>query len=140
MCPGHEANGEFAGESGNLYREWWRTENLRFSLILQIVENQRSKLENKKAERCVRSAKRQKNGGAYLCESKLILCFCKSLITKHSHRDTGIWLPNSVLKQAKMVSIYQKKSRDTKKSRNNQSRFPAKIPAIYKKNSPAVHK
>ena len=32
------------------------------------------------------------------------------------------------------------KSRDTKKSRNNQSRFPAKIPAIYKKNSPAVHK
>ncbi len=63
MCPGHEANGEFAGESGNLYRKWWRTENLRFSLILQVVENQRTKLGNKKAERCVRSAKRQKNGG-----------------------------------------------------------------------------
>ena len=63
MCPGHEANGEFAGESGNLYREWWQTENLRFSLILQIVENQRSKQGNKKAERGVRPAKRQKNGG-----------------------------------------------------------------------------
>ena len=63
MCPGHEANGEFAGDSGNLHREWWRTENLRFSLISQVVENQRTNLENKKAERCVRSAKRQKNGG-----------------------------------------------------------------------------
>ena len=48
------------------------------------------------------------NGGAYLCESKLILCFCNSLITKHSHGDTGIKAKNSVLKQAKMVSIYQK--------------------------------
>ena len=63
MCPGHETDGEFAGESGNLYREWWQTENLRLSLILQIVENQRSKLGNKKAERGVRPAKRQKNGG-----------------------------------------------------------------------------
>lgn len=63
MCPGHEANGEFAGESGNLHREWWRTENLRFSLILQIVENQRSKQGNKKAGRGVHPAKRQKNGG-----------------------------------------------------------------------------
>ena len=75
MCPGHETNGEFAGESGNLYRKWWRTENLRFSLISQVVENQRTKLGNKKAERCVRSAKRQKNGGAFFYESKLILFF-----------------------------------------------------------------
>lgn len=66
MCPGHEANGEFAGESGNLHREWWRTENLRFSLILQIVENQRSKQGNKKAGRGVHPAKRQKNGGRTL--------------------------------------------------------------------------
>lgn len=108
MCPGHEANGEFAGESGNLHREWWRTENLRFSLILQIVENQRSKQGSKKAGRGVHPAKRQKNGGAYLCESKLILRFCNSLITKHSHGDTGIKAKNRVLKQAKMLSIYQK--------------------------------
>ena len=60
MCPGHETDGEFAGESGNLHRKWWQTENLRFSLILQIVENQRSKQRNKKAERGVRPAKRQK--------------------------------------------------------------------------------
>ena len=78
MCPGHEANGEFAGESGNLHREWWRTENLRFSLILQVIENQRSKLENKKAERCVRSAKRQKNGGR----------------TQNRTGDTGIFSPH----------------------------------------------
>ena len=60
MCPGHETNGEFAGESGNLHREWWQMENLHFSLILQVAENQRLKQENKKAERCVRPAKRQK--------------------------------------------------------------------------------
>lgn len=30
MCPGHETDGEFAEESGNLHREWWQTENLRF--------------------------------------------------------------------------------------------------------------
>ena len=60
MCPGQETNGEFAGESGNLHREWWRVENLHFSLILQVAENQRSKQGNKKAERCVRPAKRQK--------------------------------------------------------------------------------
>lgn len=60
MCPGHETDGEFAGESGNLYREWWQTENLRLSLILQIVENQRSKWGNKKAERGVRPAQIQK--------------------------------------------------------------------------------
>ena len=46
-----------------------------------------------------------KNGGAYLCESKLILHFCKSLITKHSHGDTGIKAKNQFLKQAKMVSV-----------------------------------
>ena len=77
MCPGHEANGEFAGESGNLHREWWRTENLRFSLILQVIENQRSKQGNKKAERCVRPAKRQKNGGR----------------TQNRTGDTGIFSP-----------------------------------------------
>lgn len=48
--------------------------------------------------------------GGFLCESKLILHFCKSLITKHSHEDTRIQLKNSVLKQAKMVSIYQRKN------------------------------
>ena len=63
MCPGHEANGEFAGDSGNLHRKWWRTENLRFSLISQVVENQRTKQGNKKAGRGVHPAKRQKNGG-----------------------------------------------------------------------------
>ena len=77
MCPGHEANGEFAGESGNLHREWWRTENLRFSLILQIVENQRSKQGNKKAGRGVHPAKRQKNGGR----------------TQNRTGDTGIFSP-----------------------------------------------
>ena len=60
---------------------------------------------NKKAVWCVQTASEQKKGGAYLCESKLILRFCKSLITKHSHEDTGIKAKNSVLKQAKMVSI-----------------------------------
>ena len=89
MCPGHETDGEFAGESGNLHRKWWQTENLRFSLILQIVENQRSKQRNKKAERGVRPAKRQKNGGAYLCESQLILRFYKLVITKDSYRTRG---------------------------------------------------
>ena len=33
---------------------------------------------------------------------------CNSLITKHSHENTGINAKNSVLKQAKMVSIYHK--------------------------------
>ena len=77
---------------------------------------------------------RQKNGGGYLCESKLILRFCNSLITKHSHGDTGIKAKNSVLKQAKMVSICQKNNTmdTTKEIRNNQSNFPAKIPVIYK--------
>ena len=60
MCLGHETNGEFAGDSGNLHRKWWRTENLRFSLILQVAENQRTNLGNENAERCVRPAKRQK--------------------------------------------------------------------------------
>ena len=54
------------------------------------------------------SGKETKNGGAYLCESKLILRFCNSLITKHSHGGTGIKAKNRVLKQAKMLSIYQK--------------------------------
>ena len=40
MYPGHEheANGEFAGESGNLHWGWWKPENRRFSLILQAIE------------------------------------------------------------------------------------------------------
>ncbi len=37
-----------------------------------------------------------------------IRIFCNSLIVKDSHKDTGIQLKNTVLKQAKMVSIYQK--------------------------------
>ena len=45
-----------------------------------------------------------------------IRIFCNSLIVKDSHKDTGIQLKNSVLKQAKMVSIYQKNNTtDTKK-------------------------
>ena len=43
----------------------------------------------------------------------LIRIFCNSLIVKDSHKDTGIQLKNNVLKQAKMLSIYQKKIRDT---------------------------
>ena len=109
MCPGHEANGEFAGDSGNLHRKWWRTENLRFSLILQVIENQRSKQGNKKAERCVRPAKRQKNGGVYLCESKLILYFYKSLITKYLHKDTWITVQKIVHFCTKILPIYQRK-------------------------------
>ena len=35
-------------------------------------------------------------------------------IVKDSHKDTGIQLKNSVLKQAKMLTIYQRKIRDTK--------------------------
>ena len=35
-----------------------------------------------------------------------IRIFCNSLIVKDSHKDTGIQLKNSVLKQAKMLSIY----------------------------------
>ena len=51
-----------------------------------------------------------------MCESKLVLCFCKSLIIKYSHGDIRIEAKNSVLKQAKMVSIYQKNNtKDTKK-------------------------
>ena len=51
-----------------------------------------------------------------------IRIFCNSLIVKDSHKDTGIQLKNSVLKQAKMFSIYQKNNTtDTKKeSRNKQ--------------------
>lgn len=70
--------------------------------------NQREKLGNKKAERCVRSAKRQKNGGGFLCEKQLILRLNKSLIINHSHRDTRIWLKNGVLTCEKMVTIYHK--------------------------------
>ena len=52
--------------------------------------------------------------------------FCKSSITKDSHGDTGIGEKNRVLKQAKMVSIYQKNNTtDTKK-----------IPAINNSDSP----
>ena len=40
---------------------------------------------------------------------------CNSLIVKDSHEDTGIQLKNSVLKQAKMLSIYQRNNTmDTK--------------------------
>ena len=40
-----------------------------------------------------------------------IRIFCNSLIAKDSHKDTEIQLKNSVLKQAKMVSIYRGKLR-----------------------------
>ena len=42
-----------------------------------------------------------------------IRIFCNSLMVKDSHKDTGIQLKNSVLKQAKMVTIYQRKIRNT---------------------------
>ena len=84
--------------------------------------------------------RRYKNGGAYLCESKLILCFCNSLIAKHSHGDTGIKAKNRVLKQAKMVSIYQKTISGTpKKSRNQQFRVSQKSLPFIKKNSLTQH-
>ena len=46
-----------------------------------------------------------------------IRIFCNSLTVKGSHRDTGINAKNSVLKQAKMVSIYQKTIPRTPKKR-----------------------
>ena len=54
------------------------------------------------------SGKETKNGGGFLCESKLILRFCKSLIFKYSHGDTRIEVKNRVLFCEKMVSIYHK--------------------------------
>ena len=42
-----------------------------------------------------------------------VLIFFNSLIVKDSHKNTGAQLKNSVLKQAKMVSIYQGKFLDT---------------------------
>ena len=53
--------------------------------------------------------------GHIYANQNLIRIFCNSLITKHSHKDTGIQLKNSVLKQAKMLSIYQRNNTmDTK--------------------------
>ena len=57
--------------------------------------------------------KGKKNGGGLACESKLNSHFYNSLIAKDSHKDTGILFKNSVLKQAKMVTIYQRKILDT---------------------------
>ena len=45
-----------------------------------------------------------------------IRIFCNSLIVQDSHKDTGIQLKNSVLKQAKMVSICQKTIQRTPKA------------------------
>jgi len=96
--------------------------------------------ENKKASRF--DWRRYKNGGAYLCESELILRFYKSLIIKHSHRDTRFNAKNSVLKQAKMVSVYQgNNTKDTKKeSRNKQFRLSHKSLPFIKNNSLTEHK
>ena len=49
----------------------------------------------------------------FYANQNLIRIFCNSLIVKDSHKDTGIQLKNSVLKQAKMDSIYQGKFLDT---------------------------
>ena len=46
--------------------------------------------------------------GHFYANKNLIRIFCNSLIVKDSHEDTGIQLKNSVLRQAKMVSIYQR--------------------------------
>ena len=52
----------------------------------------------------------------FYANQNLIRFFCNSLITKHSHEDTEIKAKNGVLKQAKMVTIYQKNNTtDTKK-------------------------
>ena len=101
---------------------------LRFAEIEINPCNSTSNTGTKKAEwRVTIRHQSKKNGGGYLCESKLILRFCKSLITKHSHEDTRIEAKNSVLKQAKMVSTYHKIiPRTPKKSRNQQLRFLSK--------------
>ena len=39
--------------------------------------------------------------------------FCNSLIVKDSQKSTGVSFKNSVLKQAKMVTIFQRKIRNT---------------------------
>ena len=63
-----------------------------------------------------------------------IRIFCKSLIVKDSHKDTRIQLKNSVLKQAKMASIYQRNNiNDTAKRVAINKPFVRKISAIYKK-------
>ena len=77
----------------------------------------------------------------FYANQNLIRTFCNSLIVKDSRKDTGIQLKNSVLKQAKMVTIYQKNNTtDTKKeSRNKQFRLSHKsLPFI--KSSLTVHK
>ena len=58
-----------------------------------------------------------------------IRIFCNSLIVKDSHEDTGISLQNSVLKQAKMVSIYQKTIQGTPK-RKPQPTVPTPMPSL----------
>ena len=52
-----------------------------------------------------------------------IRIFCNSLITKHSHKDTEIQLKNSVLKQAKMVSIYHKNNTTDIEKESRNKRF-----------------
>ena len=57
-----------------------------------------------------------RNRGGFLCESKLDPHFFNSLIIEGSQKKTEILLQNSVLKQAKMVSIYWRNNiKDTKK-------------------------
>ncbi|WP_288558738.1 hypothetical protein [uncultured Victivallis sp.] len=51
----------------------------------------------------------KKNGGVYLCESKLILYFCKSLIAKYLHKDTWITVQKIVHFCTKILPIYQRK-------------------------------
>ena len=102
MCLGHESNGEFAGESGRLHREWWRTENLRFFSNSQDVENQRKRLGNKKAERCVRPAKRQKMVAHFLKNQEYsllynILIINALYISQHADLQFLINLPVSFL-------------------------------------------
>ena len=63
-----------------------------------------------------------------------IRIFCNSLMVKDSHKDAGIQLKNSVLKQAKMVAIFQRNNiNDTAKRVAINKPFVRKISAIYKK-------
>ena len=53
----------------------------------------------------------------FYAKQNSVRIFCNSLIAKDSHKDTGVSFKNSVLKQAKMVSIYQKNNTTNTKKR-----------------------
>ena len=82
---------------------------LRFAEIEINPCNSRSNTGTKKAEwRVTIRHQGKKMVEDFYANQNLFSNFCKSLITKHSHGDTRFNAKNSVLKQAKMVSIYQR--------------------------------